>query len=312
MLRFLFLISLLLVTACASAQVNVSEANVYLDYKKNQLGEPYFSIFDNRIKQKISEGILPVFKARNKDLVALCPTCDWYSSKPTVAVLLAREGKNEYVITADYVYALIKAGFNIRFISYDDMERQIKDVDAYFLPGGAFASKADWFLTKSRETFAKPGKRFRAYEFIINKAMKENKPLLGICAGMQMMSAIISNQQVKLYPDLDLITTIEHHANDRFVKAHPIIIEKNSKLHSFLKTQKTDVNSRHHVGVFKYSAEILPDIKVVATAPDGITEAIEFEKYPNFLAVQFHPEVFAFKDDEKMQSIFNGFRDMIK
>ena len=303
---------MLFISACASVQTTFAENNVYLEYKKNHLNEPYFSIFDKDVEQKTSQGILPIFKARNKDLVELCPTCDWYSKKPTVAVLLAREGKDEYVITADYVYALIKAGLNIRFISYDDMERQTANVDAYFLPGGAFASKSDWFLTKSHESFAKPGKRFRAYEFIINKAMRENKPLLGICAGMQMMSAIVSNQQVKLYPDLDLITTISHHAKDRFVKAHPILIEKNSKLYSYLKTKKIDVNSRHHVGVFKYSAEILPDTKVVASSPDGITEAVEFVKYPNFLAVQFHPEVFAFQDDKKMQAIFNGFRDMIK
>ena len=47
-----------------------------------------------------------------------------------------------------------------------------------------------------------------------------------------------------------------------------------------------EVNSSHHQAVKNPGK----GLKVVATSPDGVVEAMEFEDYPFGLLVQWHPE----------------------
>ena len=59
--------------------------------------------------------------------------------------------------------------------------------------------------------------------------------------------------------------------------------------------------SGHHQAV----KDIAPGLEVVATAPDGIIEALEIPGHPWLVAVQWHPEVSA-GDDPTQQAIFDA------
>lgn len=112
-------------------------------------------------------------------------------------------------------------------------------------------------------------------DFALIKAFhKQNKPILGICAGIQSINVCFGGS---LYQD------IPNHSIKGDVKFHKINLEKGSFLEKCYNKNHIEVNSFHHQAV-KKPAE---NFRITATSEDGIIEAIE---YKNILGVQWHPE----------------------
>ena len=146
----------------------------------------------------------------------------------------------------------------------------LKRVDALIIPG---SSSAD---TSGRTACDKR---------LISAAVAQGKPVLGVCFGCQRINLMRGGKLdtvVKRFPD----SPYDHYKGGAYLN-HDIIIDKTSRLYSILKTEQIQVNSSHK----HYCSEIPAGIRVTATAPDGVTEAIE-GSYPGdmLLGVQFHPE----------------------
>lgn len=109
---------------------------------------------------------------------------------------------------------------------------------------------------------------------LINSFHKANKPILGICAGVQAINVCFGGS---------LFQDISNHTNKEQTVTHLINIEKNSFLEKCYNTNKIMVNSFHHQAINK----VADNFKVTAISEDGIIEAIE---YNNILGVQWHPE----------------------
>lgn len=67
---------------------------------------------------------------------------------------------------------------------------------------------------------------------------------------------------------------------------HSMEVEADSKLAEILGKTEFRVNSFHH----QLIKDVAPDLKAVATAPDGVVEGLENKK-GNVIAVQWHPEM---------------------
>ncbi len=133
-------------------------------------------------------------------------------------------------------------------------------------------------------------------------ALAENKPLLGICRGIQILNVAAGGS---LYQDIraQLPNALPHAQQpgdpyDR--RVHRIDIEPDSLLARALGATRVDVNSLHHQSV----KEVAPSLRVVARAPDGVIEAIE-AKDGFALGMQFHPELLL--PDEQILRIFQAF-----
>lgn len=138
------------------------------------------------------------------------------------------------------------------------------------------------------------GKEYKYDEFpMVKKAVelfnKKQKPILGICAGIQEINVVFGGS---------LNQKIEHH-NLSDNSKHKIEIKKDSILYDIYHKQEIEVNSYHSQSVNK----VAPGFKVTAISEDGVIEGIEKE---NILAVQWHPEV---TNDIKL---FKKFIDIIK
>jgi putative glutamine amidotransferase len=64
---------------------------------------------------------------------------------------------------------------------------------------------------------------------------------------------------------------------------HPIAVEPGSRLHQALGVEEIEVDSFHHQALDR----VAPDLRVVATAPDGVVEAVEMNGDAYLLAVQW-------------------------
>ncbi len=123
-------------------------------------------------------------------------------------------------------------------------------------------------------------------------AANRQMPILGICRGIQTMAMALGGRVAQ-----HIDTSIKHSQDaDRHVATHTVNVGQGSTLyniysgsefftlHSLLFT--LPVNSFHHQAV----ADPGPHFCAVATAPEGIIEAIESSEHKPMLGVQWHPE----------------------
>ena len=135
--------------------------------------------------------------------------------------------------------------------------------------------------------------RFTFEVEFIKKYIKTNKPLLGICAGMQSINIALDGS---LYQDIQkqIKTKINHSQKNNFSKPiHEVFIEKNTKLSNIIKCEKISTNSMHHQAIKKLGKNIVTSAKT----KDGIIEAIELLNHKFCIGVQWHPEFYSCDKD---------------
>lgn len=109
---------------------------------------------------------------------------------------------------------------------------------------------------------------------VIKTFYKKNKPILGICGGLQEINVTFGGSLHQKIPFHNL----------RNQSQHKIILERQSLLYSIYRKDVIDVNSYHTQAI----KDIADGFRITAISKkDNIIEAIERE---NIIAVQWHPE----------------------
>lgn len=205
-------------------------------------------------------------------------------------------------VNNDYVEAVEKAGGVPVIIPVvcDEkvIEGQIKNVDGVILSGGYDVNP----LCYGEEPQQKLGFIFPKIDQYHLKALacckKFDKPLLGICRGMQILNVAYGGT---LYQDISYIDgcNIKHmQSSKRNAPGHNVEIAEGTCLYDILGSIAV-TNSFHHQCIKK----IAHGFKVAAVAKDGIIEAIENEEDAFTVGVQWHPESMV-QDSEAMLGIF--------
>ena len=121
---------------------------------------------------------------------------------------------------------------------------------------------------------------------LLNEAERRGLPVLGICGGLQL---IVVSRGGSLHQDSSLRADTQQHVqpNDRAQPFHDVDVAPKSLLARALNATRCGVNSTHHQVVDRVGR----GLQVVATAPDGVVEAVQNAPGgPFLLAVQWHPE----------------------
>lgn len=137
---------------------------------------------------------------------------------------------------------------------------------------------------------------------VLRDAIAEDKPVLGICRGIQFINAALGG---KLYQDIPTQhpSEVNHHQDRPYdAPSHEVTIAEGSPLHKCLGTDRIPVNSCHHQAIKVLS----PELAVMAAAEDGIIEAVYRPESRFLWAVQWHPE-FSYKVDENSRKLFRAF-----
>ena len=138
------------------------------------------------------------------------------------------------------------------------------------------------------------------------RAFEAKKPILAICRGMQLLNVALGGS---LYQDIPTqladASLLLHEQKGRVpvdYPIHSISIIEGSALHRIVGKSELQVNSLHHQSV----KEAAGNLRISATAPNGIVECVEGAGGAFCLGVQWHPE-HLFKRDGDARKIFAAF-----
>jgi putative glutamine amidotransferase len=215
------------------------------------------------------------------------------SSKPRIAIPVPHSGDRDYAERSlpAYEAAVRGAGGEPVRIDLDltpvQVAERVESCDAILLPGSrADVNPRKYNADRDPKTDDADVKRETVDELLLRNAYKNNKPVLGICYGLQSLNVFRSGTLVQ-----DIESEINHAAGRAVANAHTVEIESESQLAKIIGVTGEEikaVNSSHHQSADKPGE----GLRVVAySTKDGIIEALEGTAPDHFvLAVQWHPE----------------------
>lgn len=214
-----------------------------------------------------------------------------------------REG--DCTLAQGYYMSVLEAGGTPVVIPSYDNEKALVSIldtlDGLVLSGGADIDP-DYLGEEPLDCISVNPRRDAQELMLVRLAVERQIPILGICRGIQMLTAALGG---KLYQDIKTQhgrPCIEHSQTiARGLPSHDVKIEKDSLLHSLMGTETLAVNSFHHQAV----KEVPQGFRVTAMSEDGIIEGMESTTFRPILGVQWHPECFILEADRTMMSIFN-------
>jgi putative glutamine amidotransferase len=176
-------------------------------------------------------------------------------------------------------------------IQADDL---LVGVDGLVLQGGTDVAPETYGETAIRPEWAGDRVRDRYETDLVRAAVALDRPVLGVCRGLQMLNVIFEGTLLQ-----DISTqcpgALTHREFERYDQLqHDIAIEPDSWMGRMYSGQaRGRVNTVHHQGI----KELGPGLQVEARSlPDGLIEAVRYQPTPGELnapwiyAVQWHPE----------------------
>ncbi|MCD7810172.1 MAG: gamma-glutamyl-gamma-aminobutyrate hydrolase family protein [Erysipelotrichaceae bacterium] len=189
----------------------------------------------------------------------------------------------------------------------DELRRLVDTCDGFLFTGGHDINPELYHENKLDVCGEISKERDDLESLLFSIAYQQDKPILGICRGIQMINVLLGGT---LYQDLNTqhISNVTHRQGRPYDEAiHDVHIYKDTPLYELLHQETIGVNSLHHQAIKDLSSQLKP----MAVSPDGLIEAV-YDPSKTFLwAIQWHPE-YLHLVDEKSRQIFKAFVDAAK
>jgi putative glutamine amidotransferase len=196
-------------------------------------------------------------------------------------------------------------------LSADELKGLANSLDAIVLTGSpADVEPALYHAARHAKSADADADRERTDFALLDHAFTEHKPVLAICYGVQSLNVFLGGSLIQHLSSRDasseIRTDIPHPTSEQSDKnfRHPIRIESGTRIAEIAGGIEGQVNSSHHQAI----REAGRGLRVVAHAPDGVIEAVEWTEDTNWVTgVQWHPERMA-GTDALAQALF---RDLV-
>lgn len=176
------------------------------------------------------------------------------------------------------------------------LQRYVEELDGLVLVGGADIPPSAYGQQPHETVKVVPSQRYDFERKLISLWLSSDKPLLGVCLGMQFTNVVAGGTLIQDIPS-QVGTKVVHRGDKVY---HWVKIEPDSFLAKILGTNKAFVYSNHHQAV----KDVGKGLKIVARSDDGVIEALERIDGEFGLFVQWHPE--GMDDAEHRNAIYGA------
>ena len=122
---------------------------------------------------------------------------------------------------------------------------------------------------------------------VSRRALEEDRPVLAICRGIQVLNVALGGTLVQDLPSERPGPIVHSQTAPRHEPTHAVkVLGEGSRLGEVLGALEVQVNSMHHQAIDRLGG----GLREVAWAPDGVIEGVEMPGPGFVLGVQWHPE----------------------
>lgn len=207
--------------------------------------------------------------------------------KPKIAVIMDENtsaGGDRYDVSKTYFSALDRAGAFALGIPYapGPVARVIEEFDGFLSVGGRINFPGEWYVAGDTSRYP-PSDRLAVDMALMKGFLEKDKPVLGICNGMQMLGCLNGCRMVS-----DVHSSWPGALNhDQANFSHDVSIVAGTRMADILAVETFAVNTFHREAI----VEVSDAVTVTARAPDGVVEAIEVASQTFAMGLQWHPEM---------------------
>ena len=154
------------------------------------------------------------------------------------------------------------------------------------LLGGGIDIDPEVYGSSRKPNYAYDYMRDRLEQSHFENAIANQKPILGICRGAQLINVSLGGNLHADIRQIDEKAKYPAHIWGYILFRKYITVKEESLLFKLLKQNRLKVNSLHSQSIHQYGEKL----RVTATEDNHIVQAIEHELHPFLLGLQFHPE----------------------
>jgi putative glutamine amidotransferase len=193
-------------------------------------------------------------------------------------------------VNAGYFDAVLTAGgypLILPPIAKDaDLDAFLDRLDGFVLTGGLDMDPRRSAQPMHRSIQLLAERREESDRLLVWQLIQRRMPLLAIGVGMQQLNAALGGSLFMHLPE-DLPRAMPHRDASGGPHRHAVLLEPNTRVEEIYGGGEIRVNSGHHQAV----RQLGKGLRVAATAPDGVIEAVEAVDTNWFcVGVQWHPE----------------------
>ncbi|HZH50389.1 MAG TPA: gamma-glutamyl-gamma-aminobutyrate hydrolase family protein [Microvirga sp.] len=210
------------------------------------------------------------------------------SRKPRIAIIMDENTSvdgTRYDTSKSYFTAVHRAGglpFGIPYVA-DLVDSVVEEFDGFVSVGGRIEFPEAWYVDGDRSQY-RTSDRLGVEKALMEGFLARNKPVLGICNGMQMLGCLHGCRMVS-----DVHSSwpgaLNHDQRDAL---HAVKVRSGTRLADILGAEAFDVNTFHREALVEVSDHVV----AAAHGPDGVIEAIEVPGRSFAVGLQWHPERF--------------------
>ena len=184
--------------------------------------------------------------------------------------------------------------------SEEALQRYVKTLDGLMLTGGDDIPPSAYGEKPHPTTNLMAEQRYNFESRLVSLWLEGEKPILGICLGMQMVNVVSGGTLIQDIPSQVADDVGHKGTNENLIVNHSVKIKPDSRLARLLNADEITVNSIHHQSV----KDVGRNLTVAARSTDGVIEALELTNSKFGLFVQWHPERM---DKPHSKAIFGSF-----
>lgn len=210
--------------------------------------------------------------------------------KPIIGLLCAIDNEQVTSVQSAYVRAIIQAGGTPILLPFTENGETVAEF-LQLCHGLLFTGGADiaphYYGEEQKPACGEITPHRDAFEWsVLNAALQTEKPIMAICRGIQLVNVALGGT---LYQDIpsEYSTHLTHRQTQpKFAPSHGVTVCKDTPLFALTGSEKLVANSFHHQAI----KALGKGLTVMATAEDGIIEAVYLPGRRYLRAYQWHPE----------------------